>query len=80
MAPSGEERCNNEVLDALYAANSRMPIGGTIRIVCILTCSKTLTGSQLSLPHGINYKTKNKMMSVIGPVSPVVVLHGIDRA
>jgi len=37
-----------------------------------LTCSKKLTGSQLSLPHGINkklkYKTKNKMMSVIGPV------------
>ena len=37
-----------------------------------LTCSKKLTGSQLSLPHGINRKlkceTKNKMMSVIGPV------------
>jgi len=37
-----------------------------------LTCSKKLTGSQLSLPHGINKtlkcKTKNKMMSVIGPV------------
>jgi len=35
-------------------------------------CSKKLTGSQLSLPHGINKKlqceTKNKMMSVIGPV------------
>ena len=36
-----------------------------------LTCSKKLTGSQLSLPHGINQKklkceTKNKMMSVIG--------------
>ena len=37
-----------------------------------LTCSKKLTDSQLSLPHGINKKlkckTKNKMMSVIGPV------------
>ena len=37
-----------------------------------LTCSKKLTGSQLSLSHGINRKlkceTKNKMMSVISPV------------
>jgi len=37
-----------------------------------LTCSKKLTGSQLSLPHGTNKKlkcnTKNKMMSVIGRV------------
>jgi len=37
-----------------------------------LTCSKKLTGRQLSLPHGINKKlkckTKNIMMSVIGPV------------
>jgi len=37
-----------------------------------LTCSKKLTGSQLSLPHGINEKlkceTKNKTMSVISPV------------
>jgi len=37
-----------------------------------LTCSKKLTGNQLSLPHGINKKikceTKNEMMSVIGPV------------
>ena len=36
-----------------------------------LTCSKKLTGSQLSLPHGTNKKlkckTKNKMISVIGP-------------
>ena len=37
------------------------------------TCSKTLTDSQLSLPHGMNKnvkekKTKNKLMSVIGPV------------
>jgi len=35
-------------------------------------CSKMLTGSKLSLPRGINKKlkceTKNKMMSVIGPV------------
>jgi len=37
-----------------------------------LTCSKKLTDSQLSLPHGINKKlkceTNNNMMSVIGPV------------
>jgi len=37
-----------------------------------LTCSKRLTGSQLSLPRGTHKKlkceTKNKMMSVIGPV------------
>jgi len=34
-----------------------------------LTCSKKLTGSQLSLPHGTNKKlkceTKNEMMSVM---------------
>ena len=40
-------------------------------IVC-LTCSKKLTDSQLSLPHGTNKKlkceTKNKMMSMIGPL------------
>ena len=46
---------------------------GTIRYDSgYLTCSKKLTGSQLSLPHGINRKlkceTKNKMMSVISPV------------
>ena len=37
-----------------------------------LTCSKKLTGSQLSPPHGTNkklkYETKNKTMSMIGPV------------
>jgi len=37
-----------------------------------LTCSKKLTGSQLSLPHRINKKlkceTKNKIVIVIGPV------------
>jgi len=37
-----------------------------------LTCSKKLTGSQLSPPHGTNKKlkreTKNKMMSMIRPV------------
>jgi len=36
-----------------------------------LTCSRKPTGSQLSLPHGINKKlkskTKNKLMSMIGP-------------
>jgi len=39
-----------------------------------LTCSIKLTGSQLSLPHGINKKlkceTKNKMMSVIDSQTP----------
>jgi len=37
-----------------------------------LTYSKKLTGSQFSLPHGTNKKleceTKNKTMSIIGPV------------
>ena len=37
-----------------------------------LTCSKKLTGSQLSPPHGTNKKlkceTKNKTMSMIGSV------------
>jgi len=37
-----------------------------------LTCSKKLTGSQLSLPHGTNNtlkcETKNKKVSMIGPV------------
>ena len=36
-----------------------------------LTCSKKLTGSQLSPLHGtkkIKSETKNKMLSVIGPV------------
>jgi len=37
-----------------------------------LTCSKKLTGSQLSPPHGTNKKlkceTENKTMSMIGPV------------
>jgi len=37
-----------------------------------LTCSKKLTGRQLSPPHGTNKKlkceTKNKTMSMIGPV------------
>jgi len=37
-----------------------------------LTCSKKLTGSQLSPPHGTNKKlkceTKNKTMSMIGTV------------
>ena len=41
-------------------------------MLCNLTCSKKLTDSQLSPPYGINpkniYETKNKMMSVIGPV------------
>jgi len=37
-----------------------------------LACSKKLTGNQLSPPHGTNKKlkckTKNKTMSMIGPV------------
>jgi len=40
-----------------------------------LTCSKKLTGSQLSPPQGTNKKlkceTKNKPMSVIGPPVPL---------
>ena len=52
-----------------------------------LTCSKTLTGSQLSLPHRINKKikceTKNKMMSMIGvsinSVIPVMYWWGLMK-
>jgi len=38
-----------------------------------LTCSKKLTGSQLSLPHGLNkkiklIKTKYKLISRISPI------------
>ena len=45
----------------------------TIQYDCVyLTCSKKATGSQLSLPHGINKKlkceTKSKLMSMKGPV------------
>jgi len=40
-----------------------------------LTCGKKLTGSQISLPHGINKKlkceTKNKIMSAIGAINDV---------
>ena len=43
-----------------------------------LTCSKKLTGSQLSLPHRTNNKlkreTKNKPMSVIGEMLPCVCI------
>jgi len=43
-----------------------------------LTCSKKLTGSQLSLPHEINKKlkceTRNKMMSMIAWCCPSVCL------
>jgi len=46
---------------------------GTIRYDSVYsTCSKKLTGSQLSPPHGTTKKlkceTKNKTMSMIGPV------------
>ena len=41
-------------------------------VYLILKCSKKLTGSQLSLPHGTNEKlkceTKNKTMRMISPV------------
>ena len=53
---------------------NRVNSRNTIRYDSVyLTCSKMLTGSQLSLPHVINKtkikcKTKNKMMSVISPV------------
>jgi len=55
--------------------NSPPIVYDTIRYDSVyLTCSKKLT---LSLPHGTNKKlkckTKNKMMSVIGPASPVIV-------
>jgi len=45
----------------------------TIRYYSVyLTCSKKLTGCQLSLPHGINEKleseTKTKLTRVIDPV------------
>jgi len=55
------------------ACSARNNTYDTIRYDSVyLTCSKKLTGSQLSLPHGTNKKlkckTKNKMMSVIGPV------------
>ena len=57
----------------LHAVNIITNTLRTIRYdIVYLTCSKTLTGSQLSLPHGINKKlkceSKNKTMSVIGPV------------
>ena len=46
---------------------------GTIRYDSVyLTCSKKLTGSQFSPPHGTNKKfkceTKNKTMNMIGSV------------
>ena len=56
---------------------SRVKITNKFRILIwydsvYLTCSKKLTGSQLSPPHGTNKKlkceTKNKTMSMIGPV------------
>ena len=51
----------------------RFLLPDTIRYDSVyLTCSKKLTGSQLSPPHGTNKKlkceTKNKTMSMIGPV------------
>jgi len=65
-------------LSALFTCHQRFKDMLSIRYDTIrydsvyLTCSKKLTGSQLSLPHGMNKKlqseTKNKMMSVIGPV------------
>jgi len=49
------------------------PVGIALRYDSVyLTCSKKLTGSKLSPPHGINKKlkceTKNKTMSMICPV------------
>jgi len=48
-----------------------------------LTCSKKLTDSQLSLPHRTNKKlkceTKNKMMSVIGRSSSVILWKRMNR-
>ena len=62
--------------DARLTANTfrhRLSADHTIRYDTVyLTCSKKLTGSQLSPPHGTNKKlkseTKNKTMSMIGPV------------
>ena len=58
-----------QTFDSLLIKN---PVN-TIRYDSVyLTCSKKLTGSQLSLPHGTNKKlkceTKNKTMSMIGLV------------
>ena len=57
----------------IVSCNAKSRDGHTIRYDSgYLTGSKKLTGSQLSLPHGINRKlkceTKNKMMSVISPI------------
>ena len=68
--------CRRETLSIAKYDNVNHIVGlfnDTIRYDSVhLTCSKKLTGSQLSLPHGINKKlkceTKNKMMRVIGPV------------
>jgi len=55
------------------AMQSAQQLYDTIRYDSVyFMCSKKLTGSQLSPPHGMNKKlkceTKNKMMSMIGPV------------
>jgi len=68
---TGIYRCTLDENDARYCLIQHAY--DTIRYDSVyLTCSKKLTGSQLSLPHGINKKlkceTKNKKMSVIGPV------------
>ena len=60
-------------LGVQVAKGCHFHVVNTIRYDTVyLTCSKKLTGSQLSPPHGTNKKlkgeTKNKMMSVIGPV------------
>ena len=57
----------------ILAITCGCPHYNTIRYDSVyLTCSKKLTGSQLSPPHGANKKliceTKNKTMSMIGPV------------
>ena len=65
-------RCQHGLAPS-YLAEELHRVADTIRYDSgYLTCGKKLTGSQLSLPHGINGKlkceTKNKMMSVISPV------------
>jgi len=67
--------CIRKMYTTFRAAPCRIKTNNTIRYdndSVYLTCSRKLTGSQLSLPHGINQilkcETENKLMSVIGPV------------
>jgi len=66
-------RCTNDVHWYEQFLQIGRPYRALIRYdSAYLTCSKKLTGSQLKPPHGTNKKlkckTKNKTMSMIGPV------------